>query len=86
MLMTEWKDGELLYCHSLIGSRGDDNVGRDPKTIASYLRIQASAAFHDKQYEIASRLGAAATAINCDARNNHNPDWDRARVILDLRG
>lgn len=80
--MTVWKDGECLYCLRLIESHGDEKVGRDPKTIATYLRIQASAAFRDRQFEIAARLGAAATAINEDARNNHAPDWARASAAL----
>jgi hypothetical protein len=73
-----WKDYELGYCYSLIANHGDNNVGRDPKTIATYLRLQASSAFRDGEYEIAARLGAAATAINEDARNNHAPAWERA--------
>ena len=73
-----WKDYELGYCYNLVAMHGDENVGHDPKTIATYLRLQASSAFRDGEYEIAARLGAAATAINEDARNNHVPAWERA--------
>ena len=78
-----WKDGEYQYCRELVGKRGDSNVGTDPKTIATYLRLQASAALRDGQYEISARLGVAATAVNEDARNNHVPAWSRAEAILD---
>jgi hypothetical protein len=54
----------------------DDAVGREPKTIATYVRLRAAKAFCDGEYEISARLGAAATAINTDARNNHDPDWE----------
>ncbi|MDE2103796.1 MAG: hypothetical protein KGL39_41545 [Patescibacteria group bacterium] len=77
-----WKDGEFAYCRELILSRGDDNVGHDPKSIATYLRLQASAAFRDGEMEIAARLGQAATCVNEDARNNHAPDWRRAEHAL----
>lgn len=80
-----WKAGEFEYCAELVRSRGDVNVGDDPKTIATYLRLQASQAFRDGQLEIAARLGAAATAINEDARNSHNPDWGRAAKIMEVR-
>jgi hypothetical protein len=78
-----WKDGEYVYCIDLVHCQGNDDVSRDPKTVAQYLRLQASAAFRDGEYEIAARLGAAATCINCDARNNHAPDWTRALDCLD---
>jgi hypothetical protein len=80
---TSWKDGEYRYCRDLVGSRGDSNVGSDPKTIATYLRLQASSALRDGEYEISARLGVAATAINEDARNNHTPAWQRACDVLD---
>lgn len=79
-----WKDGELDYCRGLVQTQGDSNVGRDPKTIATYLRLQASAAFRDGEFEIAARLGQAAICINEDARNNHVPDWDRALHALKI--
>lgn len=81
---AKWRDGEFIYCREVVRHRGNDAVTRNPKTIASYLRLQASSAFHDGEYEIAARLGAAATAINYDARNNHNPDWTRALLALDV--
>lgn len=97
-----WKDGEFTYCIGIVARRGDDNVSQDPKTIASYLRLQASSAFRDAMsaegegvggslragverstlLEIAARLGEAATAVNCDARNGHAPDWRRALASL----
>lgn len=82
MDMTTWKSGEVVYCANLVLAHGDSNVGHDPKTIATYLRLQASQAFRDGQWEIAARLGAAATAVNEDARNNHAPDWNRAASYL----
>jgi hypothetical protein len=75
---------ELAYCIELLSSHGDDNVGHDPKSIAAYLRLQASAAFRSGDYEVAARFGAAATAVNWDARNNHAPDWRAAIVALTL--
>jgi hypothetical protein len=65
-----------------VARRGDSNVGTDPKTIAHYLRLQASQAFGDGEQELCARLSVAATVINCDARNNHAPDWNRALKIL----
>ncbi len=82
--INEWKGGEYVYCRDLIISHGDASVGHDPKTIATYLRLQASSAFHDRQYVIAARLGQAATCINEDARNNHTPFWDRALQAMGL--
>lgn len=78
-----WKNGEFVYCADLVCGQGDDNVGRDPKNVAAYLRLQASDAFRDREFELAARLGHAAMAINCDARNNHAPDWTRARRVLE---
>jgi hypothetical protein len=79
-----WKDYEFGYCLNLIRTKGNANVGHDPKTIASYLRLQASSAFRDRELEITARLCCAATAINEDARNNHEPQWDRAeRYMVD---
>ncbi len=80
-----WKEGELHYCCLLVASKGNADVGRDPKSVATYLRLQASAACRDREYEISARLGSAATAINEDARNNHAPDWTRAEAILIAR-
>lgn len=79
---TKWRDGEYAYCANLVALRGDEKVGRDPKTIASYLRLQAASAFVDREYEISARLGTAATAINADARNDHMPDWMRAERAM----
>jgi hypothetical protein len=79
-----WKDYEFGYCLNLIRTRGNTEVGRDPKTIASYLRLQASSAMRDGETEITARLACAATAINEDARNSHRPDWWRAeRYMID---
>jgi len=78
-----WKDGEYQYCRDLVGARGNPSVGNDPKSIATYLRLQSSAAFRDGEYEVSSRLGVAATAINEDARNNHEPSWSLAEWVLD---
>lgn len=81
---VKWREGEYDYCANLVALRGDDNVGRDPKNIASYLRLQAASAFADREYEISARLGTAATAISADARNDHVPDWMRAeRAVPD---
>ena len=80
--MNKWKSDELGYCRHLAANHGDNNVGRGPKEIATYLRLQASDAFRDGEYEISARLGTAATCINEDARNNHAPDWTRAVEIL----
>jgi hypothetical protein len=77
-----WKDGEYRYCASLVNNKGSAHVGHDPKSVATYLRLQAASAFRDGEYEISARLGSAATAINEDARNNHAPDWHRAWEIL----
>lgn len=77
-----WKNGEVGYCLDLVVFRGDDSVGHDPKTIATYLRLQSSTAFRDREYEISARLAAAANCINEDARNNHEPKWDWACEIL----
>jgi hypothetical protein len=76
--MTNWKDGEFEYCQELIATRGNADVTHDPKTIAAYLRLQASCAFGDGEFEIAARLGDAATSINCDA-----PDWNRASISVE---
>lgn len=79
---ANWKAGEADYCRRVVKTHGDGSVSYDPKTIATYLRLQASAAFRDNEFETAARLGAAATAINEDARNNHTPDWNRALEVL----
>jgi hypothetical protein len=79
-----WKNDEYGYCADLVAFKGDNNVGRDPKSIATYLRLQASAAYRDGQYELSARLGTAATAINEDARNNHAPNWLGAEEILEI--
>jgi hypothetical protein len=83
---TQWKDNEFSYCRELIAKRGDKNVGRDPKSVAAYLRLQAAGAFRDGELEISARLGYAATCINEDARNNHAPDWQRAEGAMSLPG
>jgi hypothetical protein len=73
---------ELEFCLKLIANEGDAKVGYDPKTIAAYLRLQASSAFRAKDYKSSACLGAAATAINEDARNDHAPDWHRAQIYM----
>lgn len=78
----DWNDGEFNYCARLIAMHGNSSVGRDPKTVATYLRLQASSAFRDGEYELAARLSAAATCINEDARNNHEPRWNDAIDIM----
>jgi hypothetical protein len=70
-----WKDNEFGYCVGVVTDKGNNKVSRDPKTVATYLRVQAAGAFRDREFEISARLGAAATAINEDARNNHEPNW-----------
>ena len=75
-MTTDWHDGEYDDCRRLVRDCGDGAVRREPKTIATYLRRQAEHALRDGEYEISARLGAAATAINTDARNNHDPDWE----------
>jgi hypothetical protein len=77
-----WKEGELHYCCLLIGSRGNRQVGFDPKNVASYLRLQSAAAFRDGEFILSATLATAATVINCDARNNHAPDWKAAEKIM----
>lgn len=79
---VRWKDGELGYLVCLVAQHGDDNVSRDPKTIASYFRLQASQAYKDGLYVLAACIGEAANAINCDARNDHVPDWNRAQRAI----
>ncbi len=79
---TNWNGREYLYCRKLVVKQGNAEVGHDPKTVATYLRLQASKAFRDGEYEISARLGTAATAINEDARNNHVPNWKHAAAIL----
>jgi hypothetical protein len=81
MTNRNWKDGEWHYIGRLLAEHGDTNVGRDPKTIATYIRLQASSAFRDQEYELSARLGAIATCINEDARNNHEPRWESAMKI-----
>jgi len=77
-----WKEGELHYCCLLVGSRGDDKVGREPKNVAAYLRLQSASAFRDGEFLVSAAMATAATAINCDARNNHTPDWSAAEKAL----
>lgn len=77
-----WKDNELEYCRQAAITHGNASLTHDPKTVAAYFRLQASAAYRDGEWKIAARLGAAATAINEDARNNHVPDWNLAAAIL----
>lgn len=78
-----WKDHEYRYCRQVVREHGDDNVTHDPKTIASYLRLQAADAFRAGEYAISARLGYAATCINEDARNDHPPRWNDAIEVLD---
>jgi hypothetical protein len=73
---------ELEYCLKLITNEGNAKVGYDPKTIATYLRLQASSAFRAEDYKSSACLAAAATAINEDARNDHRPDWKRAHIYM----
>ncbi len=81
----EWKDNEYGYCFSLVARQGDPRIGHDPKTIATYLRLQAVDAFRDGHYEISARLSTAATALNSDARHSHIPRWDDALLALTPR-
>lgn len=69
---------ELAYCRLLVETRGNDSVGRTPSVVASYLRLQASIAFRQGHYEMAARLGHAATQINWSADNKHEPRWECA--------
>jgi hypothetical protein len=39
-MTTDWHDGEYDYCRRLVRDYGDG-----PKTIATYLRLQAAHAF-----------------------------------------
>jgi hypothetical protein len=80
--LAAWKHNEFGFCAALVTTHGDANVGHDPQTVATYLRHQASAAFRDGEYEISARLGAAAMCINEDARNNHEPNWQRAAEVM----
>jgi predicted Zn-dependent protease len=73
---------KLEFCLKLIANEGDAKVGYDPKAIATYLRLQASKAFRAKDYKTSACLGAAATAISEDARNDHAPDWKRAQIYM----
>ena len=73
---------QLEFCLKLIANEGDAKVGYDPRTVATYLRLQASSAFRAEDYKSSACLGAAATAINEDARNNHAPDWKRAQIYI----
>jgi hypothetical protein len=50
-MTTDWHDGEYDNCRRLVRDCGDDAVGREPKTIATYL--QAAHTFRDGEYEIA---------------------------------
>ena len=82
--MHAWKSDEYGYCARLVAFKGDRNVGKAPCTIAAYLRLQASQAYRDGEYELSARLGYAATCINEDARNAHAPDWARAEEALEI--
>lgn len=72
----------LEFCLKIIANEGDAKVGYDPKTIATYLRLQAATAFRVEDYKTSACLGAAAMAINEDARNDHTPDWKRAHIYM----
>ena len=78
MTNIAWKDHEFRYCRDLVRTRGTD-----PKTIASYLRLQAASAYRDGEHEISAALGYAATCLNEDARNNHTPRFEDAIAALD---
>lgn len=82
---ANWTEDEWYYCQGLIRSHGNPEVGHDPKTIATYLRLQSSKALNHGLYEMSARLGYAATCINEDARNNHEPRWDDADRTLQSR-
>ena len=73
---------QLEFCLKLIANEGDAKVGYDPRTVATYLRLQASSAFRAEDYKSSACLGAAATAINEDARSSHAPDWKRAQIYI----
>ena len=79
--MKKWKDGECAFCYRMVDTNGSQ-VSDDPKTVATYLRVQAFDAFRAEEYEISAALGVAATCINEDARNNHAPRWKEAVRIL----
>ena len=80
--MAHFDRDEMTYCANLVSTKGDRNVVRYPLTVASYLRLQASIAFKAGEYECSARLGEAATALNCDARNKHAPNWTHAESVL----
>ena len=82
--MHAWKNDEYGYCARLVASKGNKNVGKEPSSIAYYLRLQASHAYSDGEYELSARLGYAATCINEDAHNTHTPDWTRAEEALEI--
>ena len=44
-MITDWHDGEYDYCRRLVRDCRDGAVRRDPKIIATYLRLQAAHAF-----------------------------------------
>lgn len=84
-MYDDWKNGEYEYCRRLVQSHGAlMGIGTDPQTVASYLRLQASDAFRFDFIAASARLGVAATCINEDARNNHEPRWDDALAVLEL--
>jgi hypothetical protein len=82
--MHAWKDDEYGYCAELVAFKGNDNIGRNPRVIAQYLRLQASSAFRDGEYELSARLGTAATAISESADNNHAPNWLWAEEVVEI--
>lgn len=77
--MHAWKSDEYGYCADLVAFRGSIEVGETPATIARYLRLQASQAYCDGEYELSSRLWYAATCID-----DHTPDWRRAEEALEI--
>lgn len=79
----QWKDGEFYYIREVVRAHGNADVSHDPKTIATYMRLQSSAAFDAGEIEICAYLATAAIKINEDARNSHEPRWDDALAILD---
>lgn len=79
-----WNEDEMNYCRNLVRDRGDTSVGFEPSIVASYLRLQACAAFRKGAFQSAARLGHAATMINWSADNKHTPNWDAALWAFDV--
>jgi hypothetical protein len=60
---TTWKDGELVYCLQLVVDGGNNDVGRSPENVISYLKLQAASATRDGEAATASLLYFLATAV-----------------------